>query len=249
MTIDMKLAERGRRLSRYGLLDQGRHQIHLEITYRGALHAVGWRPMHTQELIDTVNFLDTQHAEAIEARAESRGNTRREQEAIDAAKACKRKLVHAFTDLLEDGVVTPEEFDIVRKSGSLRRSSPKISAYLADIRKPVAKYDAELHRYFGESALAMVDRVKAELDEAQGVQEAALSSLPQETLKVYEMKGRLLMIIEKMNRFAKIAFDGQAHIVGLFNKDLIRRGRQPRRSQSTVEPAEIADTCEGQETA
>lgn len=239
MTIDMKLAEKGRRQPRLGLLDQGRYHLQLEIKYRGALHAAGWRPMHTNELTELVDFLDTQHAEAIEARADSRGNRRREQEAIDDCKACKRKLVHAFTDLYEDGIVTPEDLDIVKKSGPLGRSTPKISAYLADIRKPVAKYDAALRGFFGESALAMVDRVKADLDEAQGAQEAGLASLPHETLKIYEAKGRLLASIEKMNRIAKIAFDGQAHIIGEFNKDLLRRARTKRRAASTVEP--IAD--------
>lgn len=81
----------------------------------------------------------------------------------------------------------------------------------------------------------LIDAVKGELDAAQGVQEAGLAGLPIETLKVYEAKGRLLDLIEKMNRRGKIAFDGQAHILALFNKDLVLRARTKRRATSTVE--------------
>lgn len=245
-TIDMKLAERGQRVSRIGLLDQGRYHLKLEALYRDALRAVGWRPEQTAEMAAHLELLDTQHAEAIEARADSKGDRRREQSAIDDAKACKRKLVVAFTDLHADGLVTPEDFDIVRKSGDLKRSPPRISAYLADVRKPVAKYKELLTPFVdGRCPLALIDAVKAELDSAQGIQEINLATLPLETLKVYERKGRLLMLIEKMNRRGKIAFDGQAEILGRFNKDLLLRARKLLRAKSTIEAAEPSGDIPG----
>jgi hypothetical protein len=51
------------------------------------------------------------------------------------------------------------------------------------------------------------------------------SSLPQETLALYENKGRLLNRIEEMNRVARIAFYDQNEIAGQFNKDVLRRRR------------------------
>lgn len=242
-TIDMKLAAKGQRVPRIGLLDQGRYHIDLEARYSAELYRAGWRPEDTSEIADMVALLDTQHAETIEARADSKADSRHEQSSIDEAKSCKRKLVLAFTDLYADGLVMPEDFDIVRKSGDLRRSAPRISAYLADVRKPVEKYAPLLERYFnGQCALSIVDAIKAELDSAQSKQEVNLATLPQETLKIYEIKGRLLSRIERMNRCGKIAFDGQAHIIGRFNKDLIRRARLKRRTQSGIEPLSEIET-------
>lgn len=238
-TINMKLVEKARSVPLVGLLDQGRNHAELEVRFRDDLHAAGWRLEDTNELLTTIHLLDTQHAQTIEARADSKADRRREQNAIDDAKAIKRRLVIAFHDLYADDIASIEDLDILRKSGQLRRSTARISAYLGVIRKPVEKYDEHLKSFFnGESALAILDSVKAELDAAQSTQEVNLATLPLETLKVYELKGRLLALIEKMNRRGKIAFDGQAHIVGLFNKDLILRARQIRRSTSAVEPVE-----------
>lgn len=235
MSLDMKLVKKGERQPRLDLLDQGRKHLELESRYRGALRAVGWTAEMTAQLSDAVDVLDAKHAEALEKRADSKADTRREQQWVDEAKVFKRKLVIAFDDLYDDGLVRQEDYDIVKRSGRLGRSPVRISAYLADIRKQVEKYAPLLVEFGGRDALARLDYVKAELDAAQSQQETSLSELPQETLKLYETKGRVLVLIEKMNRRARLAFDGQAHILGLFNKDLILRARR-RRSSSVVEP-------------
>jgi len=245
-TIDKKLVAKGQQVSLVGLLDQGRYHLELESRYRGALRAAGWCEEHTIELAELVTVLESQRAEAVEARAESKGNTRREHLAVDSAKAFKEKLVQAFTDLHLDRRVEPDDFTVVKKSGELRRSTPRISAYLANIRPQVEKYEPLLLPFFdGVSPLEILDRVKGELDAAQAVQETTLSSLPLETLKVYEAKGRLLTLIEKMNRRAKIAFAREPHILKLFNKDLIRRATG-KRAKSVVE---AAGEVEGEKTA
>lgn len=244
MAVDMKLVEKGYRHSRLGLLDQGRKQIELEFKYRGALRAAGWKPELTEQMLRVIDHLDSQHAELLDTRGDARSDTRREQAAIDGAKALKRKLVHAFDDLYDDARIRPEDHKIVKNSGTLGRSSIRISAYLADVRKQVEKHAPLLSEFFdGECVLTLVDNVKAELDAAQATQEVNLSALPLETLKVYELKGLLLTLIEKMNRRGKIAFDGQAEILALFNKDLLRRARKVVRAKSTVEV--VGDAGEG----
>jgi hypothetical protein len=87
-----------------------------------------------------------------------------------------------------------------------------------------------MKKYFGgQSPLAELKAAKKELDDAQSRQEAAIESLPLDTLEVYEAKGRLLGAIEKVNRIARIAFDDDAATAALFNKDLIQRARQTRK--------------------
>lgn len=254
MAVDMKLVQKGYRHSRLGLLDQGRKSLELETKYRGALRAAGWTPELTDQLRETIEALDTQHAELLDIRGDARSDTRREQAAIDESKALKRKLVHAFDDLYADARVRPEDYKIVKYSGTLGRSSPRISAYLADVRKQVEKHAPLLSEFFdGACALSLVDSVKAELDAAQATQEVNFSALPLETLKIYELKGTLLMLIEKLNRRGKIAFDGQGELIGLFNKDLSRRQKATRAKtgveaigETRSEPVDEREVAEGE---
>lgn len=238
--IDYKLVAKGGSVPLAGLLDQARYHAELAKRFERQLGKKGWRPAHTSLILVTTADLETDRAAQLEARDESKANREREQAAITAAKEFKADLVMAFDDLFFDGVVTQQERqEANRTNGTLGRSAPAISRYLGDVRRLVEKYDDRLRPYFdGQSALGLLDKVKYELDEAQSKQETDYRKLPLDTLKLYEAKGRLLALIEKLNRIGKRAFAGQAEIVALFNKDLILRARKKRRSQSGVEPVE-----------
>lgn len=255
MPIDMNLVVKGTQVSREGVLDQVLHHRGLEAKYRIDLQAVGWTPANSTEFLDCFDYLKTRIHETADARADSKTDRQTEQYAITEAKGFKRKLLLGFADLAAEGRVLPADYDLVRKSGSLDRSTPKILGYFAKIRGQIDKYDAALTPYFsGVSALSIFNAVQAQLEDAQSAQELNLKALPQETLKIYEMMGRLLMLIEKINRLGKIAFDGDAATIGLFNKDLINRARKTRRSVSTVGPVsetieDKASDCEGEKIA
>jgi hypothetical protein len=104
-----------------------------------------------------------------------------------------------------------------------------LTEHLNNISEPVKKLESLLKEYLGgESALASLTKAKQNLDEADAVQEITLAGLPQETLKIYETKGRVLEAIEDINRLAKNAFDGQATLIAQFNKDILLRARKER---------------------
>jgi hypothetical protein len=71
--------------------------------------------------------------------------------------------------------------------------------------------------------------VKSELDAADTKQEVSVSSLPADTAKLYQTKGKLLEAIEDLNRAGKIAFDGDATKISLWNKDILVRARKARK--------------------
>lgn len=245
MAFDQKLVEKGRKVSLKGLLDQAAYHHTIKGQHLSDLLRAGWTRENDVQFAETRTFLESSVAAAVEARTQSRNNRAEEEACIDEAKSCKRKLTQAFILLHEAGIVTDAERQVVERSGTLGRSTPVILEYLTRIHDTVARFDNDLRPYFGgESALAMLERTRTALDRAQGKQEASLASLPEETLRVYEAKGRLLSLIERLNRIARIAFDGQAHIIAKFNKDLILRSRKAR-SKSTVEP--ITDVPEGSE--
>lgn len=237
MPIDMDLAKKGTRCSRAALLNQSLYHLELQARYGASLGGAGWTAANAAELVDQYEYLKTRIHETADARAGSQTHTQNEHRAVDDAKAFKRKLTYGFADLHAEGRVLDADYKLVRESGSLLRSTPKIIAYFTKIRGQVSKYDADLAPYFGgTSALSIFDSVLSQLEHAQGTQELNLAALPQETLKLYEAMGRVLTLIEKMNRIGRIAFDGQARIVAEFNKDLLLQAQKPRRTQSAVEP-------------
>lgn len=246
MSIDMKLAKKGRAQPRLGLIKQGRASVKVARQFRDELLAIGWTPSMTDELEREVDELDTEHAELLDKRGEVKALTRHEQAVIDRAKSFKRKVVVAFDDMYDDGRVPFNDYEIVKKSGRLERSSARISAYLGDIRKQLVDYGPILREYGFRDAVAELDRIKAELDGTSAEQDASLDKLPLETLKYYERKGRVLVLIQKLNRRARIAFDGRAEILALFNKDHLLAARRSR-SVSAVEP--VGETEPGGEQA
>lgn len=83
----------------------------------------------------------------------------------------------------------------------------------------------------GQSFVAELDRVKADLETAQANQEVGLGQLPEETQRFYELKGRVLAMIEKVIRTGKRAFAGDVEKIGRFNKDLLLRARKKAKEQ------------------
>jgi hypothetical protein len=242
MGIEMTLVKRGKSVPRDGLLDQARAQVELEARFRAPLAERGWTPELTTQLVDNTAIVDSELGAAIEARTASRANARREQGGVTDAKSFKRALVHAFNDLRADGVVSDDVYAAIRGAGTLRRSTTRVSGYLAAVEPHVQAHDAALRPYFkGQSALAELRTIKTELDSAQATQEVDYAALPLDTQRIYEAKGRVLSLIEKLNRIGKLAFDGDATTLALFNKDLILRARKSRGAEAPAE-AEASET-------
>lgn len=245
MSAEWELIEKGMRVSRLGLLDQARVQRGLLGKYILIFNEYGWSDDDTRRLDDTIALVSSERAASIEARAASKDNLARQEEAVTQAKALKRKFVLAFNDLQASRQLSDHVHQAITKSGRLRRSPVLISGYFTDIRPHVAAHSTPLRRYFrGAYPLELLDAVVAELDSAQAKQEMDYSALPLETRKVYEAKGLLLSMIEQINRIGKIAFDGDAMKMALFNKDLIQQARKARRTTSTVEAVEGEGHCD-----
>jgi len=251
--IDYKLVAKGASIPLAGILDQGRYHVHLAQTYERELSTKGWTRGHTNMLLVAIAHIESERAYALDARDDSKANMERQEAAITGAKAFKADLVMAFDDLYFENLIPQDDHQAAKRThGPLGRSPTAISKYLGDVRRLVEKHEAKLRPYFnGKNALALLDGIKDELDESQMKQELDYKSLPAETLRVYEAKGKVLFLIEKMNRIGKRVFAGQAEKVALFNKDLILRARKKRRSASGVEALDesVETEVETEETA
>jgi len=223
----MRLAAKGRAEPIEALAQQGRVSGGNWAAHKDALAGAGFADADGPKLTELSVSLESDASKRANAAGESKQRTKSEHLAVTNAKAFRRKLTNivgiALRKLPVAGV-TEESFDAGK---SLSRVTPRISTYLGNIHTHLEKADAALKPYFGgASAAALAKELKGALDAADTAQEVALANLPKDTLQVYETKGRLLELIEELNRVAKNAFEGNAATAAVFNKDILLRARK-----------------------
>lgn len=239
MNFDQRLIRKGKNEPREGLVQQARVAIDLATRYEAKLQDHGWLPTDTQALQTCLAILDTKMAKQADERGIARDKTREEAESVDAAKGFIRRLRYALPRVLRETSTPGVSYESFATMGRLGRSTPQIVAYLTRIAPAVERLDGDLVRYFGGArASKILAEVKARLERADTEQEAALAALPAETARIYEAKGRVLELIEDLNRAGRSAFDGDAMMAALFNKDLVLRARNQRRTVSEIIPLE-----------
>jgi hypothetical protein len=229
MTVDSRLVTKGKGEPRDGLAQQGKVHIALAKQYAADLDDNGWTSADTDALVANVVSLEKATGSQAAAYDHAGHTSTGESEAIDDAKSYIRKLRNALPRALRQAHapgVTAESF---HAGEALGRSTPKISKYLATIRPAVATLEPALKAHFkGQTAVEILDEVKAALDSADTAQELARKDAPGETLALYEVMGKVLELIEDLNRAGKSAFDGDAATRGKFNKDILLRARKER---------------------
>ena len=236
MTIDQRLARKGKGQPRQALLQQARILHALAVEHKDALVDHGWDANDTMKLNDDTAALEQMLGGRAEVANEADQSTKAEHAALDAVKVYLRRLRAALPRVLRDNNlgISMETFAV---PDSMRRSTPRVIGYLVRIRPSVETLDGALAKYFGgKKASEELDVVKAALEKADTDQETAVASGPVETQALYEAMGRLLEDIEDVIRSGKSAFDGQALVAAQFNKDLILRARG-RKKDAPAEPA------------
>lgn len=234
MTLDERLERKGQGQPRLGLVEQGKVSVGLARQYATQLATVGWSTQDTDAMAALVTELESTIAVQAENRASQHDAHRKEQVGIDDAKTFLRLLDHALPRVLRTTNIGLTDHDFLVGT-RLGRSTPKISGYLAKIRPHVAALDSALTPAFGgQSALARLDKAKSELDASDTQQEVGVSALPADTAQLYLAKGKLLEAIEDVNRAGKSAFDGDATLVALWNKDILVRARKSRKEPAPV---------------
>jgi hypothetical protein len=223
MTIDTRHIAKGKSEPLEGLLQQGKAHLALAKQYAESLIESGWSDEDTSALEREVTLLEVKSGQRADDVVEP------ESHAIVEAKAFVRRLRNALPRALREtkaSGVSAETFDA---GGKLGREAPRIASYLEKIRPSVAAIDAELKRHFGgKSAVELLDQARRGLSASSASQSGGHKELPQETQELLAIKGRVLEMIEDLNRAGRIAFEGQAETVGKFNKDLLLRARRQR---------------------
>lgn len=233
MELDSKMVRKGSDVPLGGLVDQGGQARLLTAEFGAELAKFGYGPAQAEAVLEQLKILGSEKAQVIDARAQAKSSTQTERQKLSEAKRVKRVLVSAVTDLFADGEISVADRDAFHAGAKLGRSTPDHSVYLGQIRGVVDRLAPKLRPLIGDvDPLALVDGAKSSLDGAQATQEFSLQALPQETAEVYEAKGRLLSLIEKQNRAAARAFDGNALVLARFNKDQILRAVQARKKET-----------------
>lgn len=236
MARDAAVVKKGSGVALEGLVPQAGVAIQLFEELGQELEKFGFSEARHQEMVALHEKLANDRAQAIDARVAAKSATRLEREALSGAKRIRRLVLSAAVSLRADGVISEEERSAFNVGEEIGRSTPKALAYLNKIEGTVERLNGELTPYLGGvDPITEVRTAKAALSGANITQELTLDSLPDDTAEVYEVKGKLLNLIEAQNRAAKRAFDGDALTIGRFNKDLILRATRERKKKGLVE--------------
>jgi hypothetical protein len=250
MEIDERLVKKGKNEPRDGLMQQGKVHVALAKQFAAELTDGGWSSDDTIALEGYVTSLDSTVAAQAEARLTASAAAETAAGSVDGSKAFLRRLRNALPRALREAKEPGLSMSTFAPGESLKRSTPRLSAYLTRIQPSVAKLDNHLMKAFGgKMASEVLVSIKSELDGADVTHEIAWRSLPKETLLVCETKGRVLEAIEDLNRAAKSAFDKQPETAALFNKDVLDRARRERKGKAKAKAkAEEAAPAEGKST-
>lgn len=213
-----------------GLITQARVQAGLAEGH-AALLQHGWTAEKTQKLRTWADELDTDESRKLEAKGAAERTTVAEQQLVTEGKAFVRRvrnIARVVQRRARDAKVAADAS--VFLAGNIDRSTEKLKDWLKTVGpelqrlepffKPLGFADKPVH----ERALAL----HAALSRADVAQSIAYEKLPANTAALYEKKGRTLELIEELNAIARNAFDGNAAVIGQFNKDHILFARRAK---------------------
>ncbi len=231
MAVDERLVKKGSREPRLELAQQLRVSGGHWESQKAALAARGFDPADGPKFIEFATRLESDGAKRVDAQQASGQKTEAERAAMNEAKGFFREVRNVARLALRKRPVAGITVESFNAGGNVDRSTPKVSDYLNKLIGPLEKAEESFKPYFGGAKPA--DRARAlkeKLDKADAIQEVALASLPLETQQIYETMGRAVELIEELNAVAKNCFDGNAQLIGLFNKDILLRGRKAKKA-------------------
>lgn len=238
MTTDRRLVTKGTNEPFQALVDQGRYHLKLAEQHAAELAEHNWTQQQTADLAAELAALDTEKNRQLDERTRAKQTTRDEGAAISEAKNLITKMRNVMRQVVRKNVDAGVTVDDFNAGGPLGRAASKISEYLARVRVPAAKLDNAFAPYFKQQILSrLIDEARAKLDAASATQEADIAALPEDTVAVYERKGRLLEHIEDLNAIARNTFHDAPEIRAKFNKDILNRGRRNKKSDAAPGPA------------
>ena len=232
LRIDERLAKKGKKEPREGLMQQGIVHLALAKRFPAELAENGWTSDDTVTFEGRVAALGSTVSAQADARLLASAALDTEASSMADAKKFIRKLRNGLPRALREAQEPGLTMAAFAPGETLGYSTPKVSAYLTRILPAVAKLDNYLTKCFGgkKASEVLADR-KSALDGAGVTQEIAWKSLPRETLLVCEIKGRVLEGIEDLNRAGKSAFEEQPETVALFSKEVLARARHERKKK------------------
>lgn len=238
---DQRLINKGHNVPLIPLVDQTGVSIARARRDEALLAEFGFPPSRTDEMEQLKEELQSERARYVEQRSAAREKVMTEREAQTEAKAHKRRLVLAADDLVADGIMTTTDRNTLNR-GTLGRSTPKILGWFIDTQEIVNKYAADFSPLM--ASIDVPDRhrvVFKNLESSQVAQETALADLPADTAELYEKKGRLLDLIERLIRAGKRAHDGDAQQIALYNKDILLRASKPKKKAAATKAPSNAE--------
>lgn len=236
MNNELRLIHKGSQVSLAAVVEQGSYHERLAEDHAVDLIANGWTAAETVELSGDLAQLQSEDAVHAEAAGSAHSATRIQDAKLADAKRLVRMIRNVLPRLFRNHALVDVSIHDFEAGQTLGRSVPSMETYLNHIELPAAKLDALLAPYLqGKTASEEIRRVRKALHVADIDQEVELAGLPERTRNLYALKGRVLDLIEEMNAVARNAYDGNAALIGQFNKDILLRSRHAAAAAAVAE--------------
>ncbi len=226
---DVKLVDLGRLTGRVFLLRQGRMSLRLAVENEERLAGGGWSPSRTaqmrqlwRELADSLDEEDDPAAGA---------GVRSLEEAALIAET--RSLVSHLHEALRQLFLFGDESGLNLQAFSFQdyplQTSRGLMRYFEDIRPKVERLESSLKRWFREPpAGELLDRALEQLGALEADAGPSDEDHQPESMSVLELKGRLLILLQELERTARDVFpEGDPALAGLFPDQLHSAGIPP----------------------
>ena len=222
-----RLAKKGEREPNDGVVEQAGKSVETGTTYKTKLLAYGYTEAKFAEMTALLAIITSGLGSRQGTWASATGATPSEVAAFQALKDHFLRLSLVAPIVIRERKPSGIEANCFSVDKQVRHSTKKLLKHADRTREFVVTLDEPLKPYFaGQSALAEHDRLRAALFEANSKQETVREASPEKTVEINVAKGRLLELIDDMNRTGRVAYMDNAEIAGRFNKDLLLRARR-----------------------
>ena len=235
-----QLANLGKRYNTSAVVEQGLASHATYEKHKDVLEQFAFGPEKAAAMMAAVEEIKNLIGEREEDKVESTASTRTEVEHMAIAKDFTRTITLMAPIVVKNHELTKPTVSQLKPQEAIDGSTRKMIAYLSGLKPVLAPVAEHFVPYFRDEA--PMDVLNAALTGLQGTagdQEHKQKLGPVKTAEQYVAKGKLLELIDEMNRVGKVAFAGQAQVIGQFNKDILWRSRRAKKT-TTAKTEETA---------
>ena len=230
----------GARESHEAMLEQIAKSLETEGLYVEKLRATGFPQAKHDEMVELQGKLGNLLAKRTDTTQGSKDDTRNQVAAVANLKDHFNKL-HTLMPIIERDYKPGVDVNCFKPKGRLGNSAKGLITHGKNTKEILTNLNDFFVSYFeGASPIEEHNRLLKLAEDANAQQETSAEASPPLTAEINATKGRLLELLDDLNRVGRVAYMNNAEIAARFNKDILLRARRKgsKKKAAAETPAE-----------